>query len=51
MFAVGPTLAELISAITGGVSTLVPDLGVFLAAGVVLGLAVLAGKRIIKAGR
>ncbi len=45
------TLADLITAITGAVGTIVPDLGVFLAAGVVLSLAVYVGRRVIRAGR
>ncbi len=45
------TLGGMITSTTGAVSTIVPDLGVFLAAAVVLSLAVYVGRRVIRAGR
>ena len=44
-------LADLLSAVTGLVTDTVPDLGVFIAAGVVIGLGVVTAQRFIRAGR
>ena len=45
------TLSSIVTSVTNSVNGFVPDLGVFIAAGVVLGLAALVGKKLIKAGR
>lgn len=45
------TLDSLVSAVTTSINGFIPDLSVFIAAGVVLGLAALVGKKLIKAGR
>lgn len=45
------TLADLISQVTSSVNSFVPDLSVFIAAGVVITLVAAAIKRLVRAGR